>query len=310
MLNVLYMGTPDFAVPALEALINGGYNVSAVVTQPDKPKGRGMKMTSPPVKELAEKNEIPVYQPQTLKNNELLPVLDKHKPDVIIVVAYGKILPEYVLEYPKYGCINVHGSLLPKYRGAAPIQKAVIDGEATTGVCTMYMDKGLDTGDVLLTKETPIGEKETAEELFDRLAPLGAQVLIETLSKIQSGNIERTKQNDSLATYAPPIKKEDAKIDWSLSAKEIDCLIRGCYSWPVAYTFCDDIRIKIIKGKIGSAVNGLAGTVLNVNNEGMTVAAGDGKSIIIEEFQPEGSKRMSPDAYFRGHQSMIGKTLK
>ncbi len=309
MLNVLYMGTPDFAVPTLEKLINEGYDISAVVTQPDKPKGRGMKMTAPPVKELAINKGIPVYQPETLKNAALLPVLDKYKPDIIVVVAYGKILPEYILKYPKYGCINVHGSLLPKYRGAAPIQKAVIDGEEITGVCTMYMDKGLDTGDVLVVKETPIGETETAEELFDRLAPLGAQALVETLSDIQSGNITRTPQDDSLATYAPPILKEDAKIDWSMSAKQIDCLIRGCYSWPISYTFCDGMRIKIIRAKIGDKVSGAAGTVIDVTNEGMKVATGDGNSILVLEFQPEGSKRMTPDAYFRGHQSMIGRTL-
>ncbi len=309
-MRVLYMGTPDFAVPPLEALLKSGHEVLAVISQPDRPKGRGMKMTPPPVKVVALENDIPVYQPESLKDNALLPILEQYRPDVIAVVAYGKILPEYVLKYPKFGCINVHGSLLPKYRGAAPIQWAVINGEEKTGVCTMFMDKGLDTGDVLLTKVTDITSDDTAESLFERLAPMGADVLVETLKEIECGNIQRVPQDDALSTLAPPLSKENAHIDWSKKSGEIDCLIRGCYSWPIAYTLCDDMRIKITKSKLGNACNAVPGSVIKVDGDGMTVAAGDGGSVIISEFQPEGSKRMAPDAYFRGHPTMIGKVLK
>ncbi len=309
-MRVLYMGTPDFAVPPLQKLIKAGYDVCAVVSQPDRPKGRGMKMTPPPVKVIAMENNIPVYQPERLKDDALLPILNEYKPDVIAVVAYGKILPEYILKYPKFGCINVHGSLLPKYRGAAPIQWAVINGEEQTGVCTMFMDKGLDTGDVLLTRVTDIASDDTAESLFDRLAPMGADVLVETLEKLESGEIQRIPQDDALSTLAPPLSKENAHIDWTKKAEEIDCLIRGCYSWPIAYTQCDDMRIKITKAKIGNTCNATPGNVIAADANGMTVAAGDGRSIIITEFQPEGSKRMAPDAYFRGHPTMIGKVLK
>jgi len=303
------MGTPDFAVPPLKALIDNGYTICAAITQPDRPKGRGMKLTPPPVKELAVENNIPVYQPENLKNNAILPVLEEYNPDIIIVVAYGRILPEYVLNYPKYGCINVHGSLLPKYRGAAPIQWSVINGDAVTGVCTMFMDKGLDTGDVLLTKETPIKPDDTAEALFDRLAPMGAEVLLETLKAVESGKVERVPQNDALSSLAPPLKKEHAHINWAETSEKVDCLIRGCYSWPIAYTGCEGMRIKITKAKIGRKCNEAPGTVIAVDSEGMEVSAGDGKSVIISEFQPEGSRKMAPDAYFRGHPPMIGKVL-
>lgn len=303
------MGTPDFAVAPLKALIDAGHNICAAVTQPDRPKGRGMKMTPPPVKELALSAGIPVYQPESLKNQALMPILDEYKPDLIAVVAYGRILPEYVLNYPKYGCINIHGSLLPKYRGAAPIQWAVINGEEKSGVCAMYMNKGLDTGDVILVKETLIGADETAESLFDRLSPMGAQALVEVVEQLENETAVRTPQDDSLSTLAPPLSKDDARIDWSKSACEIHNLIRGCYSWPIAHTACDGMRIKVMRSKVGDATGADAGKVIDVTAEGMQVAAGDGKSVIITEFQPEGSKRMAPDAYFRGHDGMIGKTL-
>lgn len=309
-MRVLYMGTPDFAVPPLKAVIEAGYDVCAVISQPDRPKGRGMKMTQPPVKVVALENNIPVYQPESLKDQALMPILEEYKPDVIAVVAYGKILPEYILKYPKFGCINVHGSLLPKYRGAAPIQWAVINGEEKTGVCTMFMDKGLDTGDVLLTKVTDISAEDTAESLFDRLAPMGAEALIDTLKQLEGGNAKRIPQDDALSSLAPPLSKENARINWTGKASEIDCLIRGCYSWPIAYTMCEDMRIKIIKAKIGGTCTAVPGSVISVDSEGMAVATGDGICVIISEFQPEGSKRMTPDAYFRGHPTMIGKVLK
>ena len=219
-MKVLFMGTPDFAAECLRALIENNYDVAGAVTQPDKPKGRGQKLTPCEVKELALENNIEVFQPQTLKNGELKPVLDEIKPDVIVVAAYGKLLPEYVINYPKYGCINVHGSILPKYRGAAPIQWAVINGEEETGITTMLMDKGLDTGDILLIEKTPIYENETSAELFDRLAVLGGEVLIKTLEALKSGSIRPTPQEDDF-TYARMIKKEDGIIDWSKPKREI-----------------------------------------------------------------------------------------
>lgn len=308
-MDIIYMGTPDFAVAPLRALLERGYVVRAVVTQPDRPKGRGMKLTPPPVKELALTAGIPVYQPETLKNGVLLPILEQYQPDLIAVVAYGRILPKAVLDFPKYGCINVHASLLPKYRGAAPIQWAVINGEKKTGVSTMYMDVGLDTGDVLLTKETPIGETETAEDLFERLAVLGAEALVETVEQIQAGEAVRIPQDDRAHTLAPPLTKEHARIDWTEDDAAILNRIRGCYSWPIAHTSCDGLRIKIFRAEAGGVCSQPAGAVVSVGAGGMDVAAGNHRAVRITEFQPEGSRRMTPDAYFRGHPSMAGKNL-
>ena len=220
-MKILYMGTPDFAVPSLLKLIENKYEICGVLTQPDKPKGRGHKLTPPPVKECAIAHNIPVFQPETLKNEAFSEELKALNPDIIVVAAYGKILPSYILDYPKYGCINIHGSILPKYRGAAPIQRAVIDGEKETGITIQLMNEGIDTGDIIYIEKTPIGENETAGELFDRLALIGADVLIKTLDKIKDKSITRTPQNHDEATYAKMLDKETGKIDWTKSAKEI-----------------------------------------------------------------------------------------
>ena len=297
--RILFMGTPDFAEVSLKKLTDEEFNVVGVITQPDKPKGRGHKMVFPPVKQTALDKNIPVFQPEKLKNGELKEVLDELKPEIIIVVAYGKILPDYVLDYPKYGCINVHGSLLPKYRGAAPIQWAVINGEEKTGITTMLMDKGLDTGDMLLTAETKIGKNETSAELFDRLSKMGAELLIKTILELEG--ITPKKQNEAEATYASIIKKEMAEIDWSKSSKEVLNLVRGMNSWPMAYTFYNGEAVKIIsalpceeKGTRPGEIGGLE------KGKGLKVSCGDG-TVYVKEVQFAGKKRMDIEDYLRGN---------
>lgn len=304
-MKVLFMGTPDFAAESLKSLIENGYDVAGVVTNPDKPKGRGHKMMFSPVKELALRHDIPVFQPVTLKNGELQEVLDSIKPEVICVAAYGRILPPYVLEYPKYGCINVHGSLLPKYRGAAPIQWSVINGDKTTGITTMKMGEGLDTGDILLVQETEIGADETSEELFDRLALMGGELLIKTLENIE--NITPVPQNEADATYASMIKKEMGEIKWTDSAVKICNLVRGMNSWPMAYTYYNNEAVKIISAKPSDkAFEKPAGTAVElVKGEGLRVACGGG-SVIIKQVQFPGSKRMNIEDYMRGHELPVG----
>ncbi len=308
-MKVLFMGTPDFAVPSLEALIKAGHNVCAVLTQPDRPAGRGMKLLPPAVKVAAEAHNIPVHQPTKLKNDALLPLLEEYDPDIIAVVAYGRILPKYILDYPKYGCINVHGSLLPKYRGAAPIQWAVLNGDEKSGVCTMYMNEGLDTGDIIECVETPIGENETAESLFDRLSAIGADALVSTFELIENGNATRTPQDESKATYAKILTREDGKIFWEKSAREVRNTIRGSYSWPIAYTMLDDVKIKIYHAIKGKKTNDPAGRVISISDAGMEVACGNGESIIVTELQFPNAKRMAPADYFRGHKSILGEIL-
>lgn len=309
MMRILFMGTPDFAVASLEALMQNRFDVCAVVSAPDQMRGRGMKLRKTEVKECAERYNLPVYQPERLKNGELLPVLEEFKPDVIVVVAYGKILPKDVLEFPKYGCINVHGSLLPKYRGAAPIQRAVLNGEKVSGVCTMFMDEGLDTGDVILMQKTPIGEYETSAELFDRLAVMGGELLVETLRMIENGSAPRIPQNHDESTYAAMIRKEDAQIDWSKSADEIINLVRGSNSWPIAFTHVDENVLKVYRAIKGGECQKTPGTVLDITKEGMRVACGDGQAVLVTELQMFGGKRMTPDAYNCGHPGLIGTTF-
>ena len=241
------MGTPDFAVPSLEALWNKGYEICAVYTQPDKPKGRKQILTPPPVKETALSHHIPVEQPVTLRTEEAFATLQRYAPDLIVVVAYGKILPKNVLELPRLGCINVHGSLLPKYRGAAPIQWSVLNGDAVTGVTTMFMAEGLDTGDILLQKETPIGPDETAGELFDRLAPMGAELLLETIPLLETGTVQRIPQPEDGGAYASQLTKEMAWIDWNRPAQEIHNLVRGMNPWPIAQTEFRGKRLKLFR---------------------------------------------------------------
>ena len=301
-MNVLFMGTPEFSVPCLERLILDGHNVSAVVSQADKPKGRGKKILFTPVKECAVSHNIPVFQPETLKDDAFKEELININPDVIIVVAYGKILPEYILNYPKYGCINIHASILPKYRGAGPIQWCLINGEKTTGVTAMYMEKGLDTGDMLLKREISIGEYENCEELYEKLSLLGADVLSETLVLAEKGELKPDKQEDSLSTYAPMISKETGLIDWGKSSVDIINLIRGTYVWPVAHTLYNGEPLKIFSAIKGSTnEKNQPGEIVSAGKTGLEVMCGDNKTIIIKEAQFFGSKKMSIESYLNGH---------
>ncbi len=299
-MKILFMGTPDFAVPCIEILKENGHEICAVVTQSDKPKGRGHKLVAPPVKVFALENNIPVYQPESIRNGELKPVLDELSPELIVVVAYGKILPEYILNFPKYGCINVHASLLPRYRGAAPIQWAVINGEKETGVTTMHMEKGLDTGDMIDKAVTEIGERETYGELHDRLSVMGAELLIKTVSSIEAGNARREKQDDSLSDYAPMISRQTGLIDWNKSAQEIVNLIRGCNPYPMAYTTYNGEVLKIISAVVGNECAGVCGSI-KIEDKKLKIVCGDGKCIIADEIQPTSSKRMSVASYLNGH---------
>ncbi len=300
------MGTPDFAVPSLEALIGAGHEVCAVYTQPDKPQGRKQVLTPPPVKTLALQHGIPVFQPVTFKQEEEQERLRSLAPEIITVVAYGKLLPKAVLDTPPLGCVNVHGSLLPRWRGAAPIQWSVIAGDKTTGVTTQKMAEGLDTGDILLSWETPIGERETAGELFDRLAEAGAKLLLETLEKLK--DITPQPQDDTQSCYAHMLDKQLAVIDWSKSAQKIDCLIRGLNPWPVALTQFGDKKLKIFSAEFCEGV-GKPGEVIEGNvKTGLVVACGDG-ALRLEEIQLTGGKRMKCSDFLRGHQIAKGTVL-
>ena len=302
-MRIVFMGTPDFAVPSLQALIDAGHDVCAVYTQPDKPQGRKQILTAPPVKTLALEHDIPVFQPNTLKNEDEQARLRELAPEVIIVVAYGKLLPKAVLDIPPHGCINVHGSLLPRWRGAAPIQWAVIAGDEMAGVTTMQMAEGLDTGDMLLTYETKVGEKETAGELFDRLAQSGAELLTQTLVKLDE--ITPRPQDDAQSCYAHMLDKQIAVIDWSKSAHEIDCLIRGLNPWPIALTTLSGERLKVFAAE-KAAGNGEAGTVLEADpKKGLTVACGEG-ALKLTEIQLVGGKRMKVNDFLRGHAIEVG----
>ena len=305
-MRIVFMGTPDFAVPSLQALIDAGHDVCAVYTQPDKPQGRKQILTAPPVKTLALEHNIPVFQPNTLKNEDEQARLRELAPEVIIVVAYGKLLPKAVLDIPPHGCINVHGSLLPRWRGAAPIQWAVIAGDEMAGVTTMQMAEGLDTGDMLLTYETKVGEKETAGELFDRLAQSGAELLTQTLVKLNE--ITPRPQDDAQSCYAHMLDKQMAVIDWSKSAHEIDCLIRGLNPWPIALTTLSGERLKVFAAE-KAAGNGEPGTVLEADpKKGLTVACGEG-ALKLTEIQLVGGKRMKATDFLRGHAIEVGTKL-
>lgn len=300
-MRIIFMGTPDFAVPALEKIVEAGHEVVAVVTQPDKPKNRGMKMQYSPVKECALKYDIPVFQPERIKKDREF--IEKYKAfnvDICIVVAFGQILPKEVLEAPKYGCINIHGSLLPKYRGAAPIQWSVINGDKITGITTMYMDEGLDTGDMILKREVEIGEDETTGELYDRMAKLGADTLIDTLKLIEEGNAQREKQPNEF-TYAPMISKDIGLIDWNKTSYEIKALVRGTNPWPSAFCELNGKKLKVHKVRIVDGINGTPGDILKSSDkEGLVVATLDGALELIE-IQPENKKRMMAKDYLRGN---------
>ena len=306
MPRVIFMGTPDFAVPSLKKLVESGFDVVLVVSQPDKPRGRSKEPVMPEVKREALQYGIEVYQPATLKSEESVEYLSSFEPDFIVVAAYGKILPKAVLDLPKCACINVHGSLLPKYRGAAPIQRAVLNGETVTGVTTMLMGEGLDTGDMLLKREVAIGENETAAALFDRLAEIGGELLIETLETFQS--IVPEKQDDALATYSPMIDRSLCPIDWKHSAKTIHNQVRALAVWPVAQTTFGGKTIKVHEGAIAAASgnNMIPGSVMKADKK-LIIACGNDTAYEIKTLQLEGKKRMPADAFLLGHKITIGE---
>ena len=309
-MKVVFMGTPDFAQKSLEALYNAGHEILAVVTNIDKPKGRGMKLVESPVKEYAKSKNLTIFQPEKVRKNiEFIEQIKKLEPDVICVVAYGKILPIEILEIPKLGCINVHASLLPKYRGAAPIQWAVLNGDKTTGVTTMYMDVGMDTGDMILKQEVEIGENETTGELWDRLAIIGADLLVKTLDQIEKGTAPRIKQSDDF-TMAPMLNKEISKIDWQeKTAKQIKNLVRGLNPIMGAYSYLNGKKIKFWKVEVEEDTNSNQenGTVIKANDkDGLYIKAKDGILKIIE-IQGENAKRMNANDFLRGNKIEIGQ---
>lgn len=299
-LNIVYMGTPDFAVPALRYLCENGFNISGVFTQPDKPKGRKAVLTPPPVKEYAQSRGICVYQPVSFKDGQAEDTIRALAPDLIVVAAYGKILPQSVLDIPPLGSVCLHGSILPRYRGAAPIQRAVINGEKTTGITAMLMDAGIDTGDILLKKELEIGEDETAGELFERLAALSVDVLRDTLAGISKGELTPIKQDESLATYSPLLSKADSAVDLNESAQNIHNLVRGLNPWPSAVTEIGGVRVKLHKTALTGAVKGEGSGYFSEDNR-LYLLCGDKKVLEILELQPDGGKRMSASDYLRGH---------
>ena len=309
-MRIVYMGTPDFAVNPLNSLIENGYEVAGVFTQPDKPVGRKAILTPPPVKVVAENAGIPVYQPNTLKNGEGVKILEELQPDIVVVVAYGKILPADFLNYPKYGCINIHGSILPKYRGAAPIQRCVLDGEKYAGVTSMQMDEGLDTGDMLLVEKTEIGENETSGELFDRLAVMGADLLIKTLKAIESGDVYPQKQDDSQSTYASMLDKTMCNVNWEEPAAVVHNMIRGLDPWPVAQTLLGDKKLKLFGSRLNTEEGEGKPGEIKLTKNSFSVFCGDGKAVTISEVQYEGKKRMRALDFFRGYHLEDGTLLK
>ncbi len=304
-MRIVFLGTPDFAVPCLQALIDDGHDVCAVFTQPDKPKGRHGALMPPPVKELAVEKNIPVYQPVSLRNDEAKALFRSFEAELAIVVAYGKILPEEFLQAPKHGCINMHASLLPKLRGAAPIQWAIVNGETSSGVTAMQMDIGLDTGDMLYSESVEIGENETAEELHDNLSVLGAKVMRKTIDLLESDSLNPVKQDNSKSSYAPILTKELSKIDWQKSASDIHNQVRGLYSWPGASAVLGDKIIKIHSTKVCEKVSGKAGEVVE-NGSRLVVACGDGKGIELCVIQAPGKRAMSASDYMRGNPIKLG----
>lgn len=303
-MNVVFMGTPDFAVPSLKAIAQH-HNVLAVFTQPDKPVGRKMVLTPPDVKVCAQELSIPVYQPVKLREGDNDKIIRDLNPDVIVVVAYGQILPESILNIPRYGCINVHGSLLPKYRGAAPIQWSVLNGDTVTGVTTMYMEKGLDTGDILLKEEYEIGINETAGEVFDNLSKLGGELIIKTLDYAQKGMLRPVKQDDSLSSYAKMLDKSMCKIDFSKTNKEVHNKVRGLCPWPVASTVFNGKVLKIFETRLADG-KGKPGEVISTNP--LTVACGEG-AVVVNSVQLQGKKRMDSNVFLQGHKINIGTII-
>ena len=298
-MRVVFMGTPDIAATCLKQILADGFDVVGVYTQPDRPKNRGMKLAFSPVKEVALAAGLPVFQPENFREDETVAQLAELKPDVVAVVAYGRILPQRVLDVPTKGCINIHASLLPKYRGSAPYQWAVLNGEKTTGVTAMYLCREMDAGDVIDTSETPIAPNETAGELLDRLAELGAKLLSKTLGRMAEGDVARTPQDGALATYAPMLDKTMCPIDWSKTAQQVHDHVRGLHPWPVA-----TMELKGQKFKVHTTVvvegKGVPGEILGLTKTGLRIACGEG-AVEIRQLQAEGGKRMAAPDYFRGH---------
>ncbi len=307
--RTVFMGTPDFSVPPLQSLHKSGHEVLLVVTQPDRPKGRGRKMLPPPVKECALSLGYEVIQPESVRTPEFIQRIVELKPDIFVVVAFGQILPQNLLDIPRIAAVNIHASILPRYRGAAPIQRAVINGEKETGVTTMRMDAGMDTGDIILMEKTEIFSEDTSASLHDRLSVMGAELMLKTLEKFRSGEILPIPQNHADATYADMLKKSDGLIDWRKTACELDCLIRGTNPWPGAFCFYGEKRLRIWKAKKISENTGSApGTVLEGFPNELRVAAGDG-ALFIEEIQGESGKRMTVRDFMRGFRISAGTVL-
>ncbi len=305
-MNLIFMGTPDFAVSAFEALLGAGHTISAVFCQPDRPKGRGHKLLPPPVKEAAMEKNIPVYQPDTLRDGKALDIIKEVNPDCIVVVAYGKLLPKEILDYPKFGCVNIHASLLPKYRGAAPIQWAVLNGDAVTGVTTMKMDVGMDTGDILLQKEFPIPEDMTSGELFEALAPLGGELIVETLEALEKGTVTPTPQKEEEATHAGMLDRSLSLLDFSKTASELHNTIRGLHPWPCAKFTFGDKTVKVHASRVVKGT-GKAGEVLS--DKQLVVACGNGTALHLTRIQFEGAKPMGDEDALRGHPIPKGTIL-
>lgn len=305
-MRILFMGTPEFAVASLKRLVEDGHDVCGVFTQPDKPKNRGMKMTFSPVKEYALSQNLTVYQPTKMRDGTALAIVEELQPELIVVAAYGRILPEEILNAPKYGSINVHSSLLPQYRGAAPINWAILDGLDETGVTIMYMAKELDAGDIIHTAKTAIDIDETAQELTLRLADLGAQALSETVDMLAAGTAVRTPQDHDKHTYAPMLSKALSPIDWTRTSRQIHDQVRGLIPWPCANTVVGGKNVKVFKTEFGGETAAAPGTVVSAGKQGIEIACGDGKTLRIVQLQAEGGKRMAAADYLRGHSVQVG----
>lgn len=306
-MKIIYMGTPEFAVYALQSILDAGHDVLAVFTQPDKAKGRSKALVPTPVKEEALKHGIPVYQPEKIREEENVKLIKKLAPEAIVVAAYGQILSEQILEIPQYGCINIHASLLPKYRGAAPIEWAIINGEEKTGVTTMYMEKGLDTGDMIDKTEVVIDKTDTGATLHDKLARAGAELILTTLEALKKGTAVRTKQNDAESCYASMLKKEMGNIDFTKSASEIERLIRGLIPWPCAYTVIDGKNVKLYRADVKEmdVSSYQSGEIIEITKKTFTIACGQ-NTLVIRSLQPEGKKQMDTAAYLNGNKLETG----
>lgn len=306
-MRILFMGTPEFAVEQLKRLVETGHELCGVFTQPDKPKNRGMKMTFSPVKEYALTHGLEVYQPTKMRDGNALAIVRELQPELIVVAAYGRILPEDILTLPPFGSINVHSSVLPKYRGVAPINWAILDGQKETGVTIMYMTRDLDAGDIVCSKKTDIMPDEDAQELTHRLALLGADALEDAIEKIADGTAVRTPQDHSASTYAPMLSKDLSPMDWTRSAQALHDQVRGLIPWPCASMELGGKKVKVFKTRMGGEINATAGTILTAGKQGLEIACGDGHSLWILELQAEGGKRMMSADYLRGHPVEIGK---